>query len=119
MQERREFDGEERSVARARLFVSEVLAAWRVPVGDAPLLVSELATNAVVHAGSPFTVKVACTGEEVVRLEVSDTDPTPPVPRPAVTTEAVGGRGLLLVTALARQWGYRLTATGKTVWFEV
>lgn len=119
MHERREFDGDSRSVAAARRFVTDVLTRWHTPLGDTALMVSELATNAVLHAGSPFVIDVHCSDAGVLRVEVSDTDPTPPVPELGLANESVRGRGLLLVTALARQWGYHMTSHGKTVWFEV
>lgn len=119
MHERRELEGDARNVATARRFVTESLRRWHKPTGDAVLMTSELATNALVHAGSPFIVDVSCSDKGVVRIEVSDSDPTPPVPKAAVSHESVGGRGLLLVTSLAARWGYHLTRHGKTVWFEV
>lgn len=118
MLERRDFRGEASSVASARWFVTEVAGAWGVPLGDAVLMVSELATNAVIHAHSPFTVVISCT-TEVLRVEVHDSDPTAPLPGTAVDQEATSGRGLMLVVTLARRWGYQSTGAGKTVWFEV
>lgn len=82
----------------------------------AQLLVSETLTNAVVHARSPFVMVAAKAGPEELRVHVSDDDFEPPVLRhPA--PDAVGGRGLLLVSSLADDWGVTRQPLGKTVWF--
>jgi two-component sensor histidine kinase len=111
------------SVPAARRYVTDLL-------GDVPpelcqtagLLVSELATNAVRHAGTPvFTVQVELdSAEGRLRVGVSDTGPGVPLPRtPDVGDEH--GRGLQLVATLADRWGaHRRRSTGeKTVWFEL
>ena len=99
------------SIPRARRFVSEALpeTCW---ADEITLLVSELASNAVRHAGTPFTVTLGCDGS-VVRVEVSDGSAAPPRPR-VPPLEAVTGRGLMIVDALASDWGTEPTATGKT-----
>ena len=104
------------SVPEARHFVARSLpeTCW---ADEVTLLVSELASNAVRHAGTPFTVSLACDGA-TVRVEVDDGNVHRPVLRePSV--DAVTGRGLLIVDALAERWGVDSTPTGKTVWFEL
>ena len=82
------------------------------------LLVSELVTNAVLHAGSDVEVTVQLT-PTAARVEVTDASADAPAPRHAATDED-SGRGLALVGSLARRWGVRPTpGGGKTVWFEV
>lgn len=81
------------------------------------LLVSEVATNAVVHGTGEVRVVVTATPRGV-RVEVTDESTSLPVPREA-DTDAEGGRGLALVDALAARWGVLGRADGKTVWFEV
>jgi anti-sigma regulatory factor (Ser/Thr protein kinase) len=82
------------------------------------LLVSELATNAVVHARTPFRVTVKMRSD-LVRVEVSD-QAAGDLPVPSdVAPDVEGGRGLLFVDWLADRWGYSATAGGKTVWFEL
>lgn len=104
------------SIPQARRFVDEALPG-SCSADDVTLLVSELASNAVRHARSPFTVAVGCDAA-IVRVEVTDDSPLLPVPqRPPV--EAVTGRGLMIVEALSRRWGVEPTGSGKTVWFEV
>ena len=104
------------SIPLARRFVDASLPA-SCRTDDVTLLVSELASNAVRHAGSPFTVAVGCDAS-TVRVEVADASPVLPAPQePPV--EAVTGRGLMIVEALARRWGVETTEAGKAVWFEV
>jgi anti-sigma regulatory factor (Ser/Thr protein kinase) len=83
----------------------------------AELLVSEVATNAVVHACSPMRVSVWCR-EGHPRIEVRDDDPTPPQEVHADPL-ACGGRGIMLVDTLATSWGVNRNERGKTVWFEL
>jgi anti-sigma regulatory factor (Ser/Thr protein kinase) len=80
------------------------------------VIVSELASNAVRHAGTTF--KVALTMGTEVRIEVADGSPSPPVLRHAGPADT-GGRGLVLVDAYADRWGYDPVATGKVVWAEL
>lgn len=108
------------SARAARRFVHDALAC--VDAEDledtVTLLVSELVTNAVVHAGSEVEVLVRLT-PAAVRVEVSDASDVSPVARLA-GEEDTSGRGLGLVESLARRWGIDPSpAGGKTVWFEV
>lgn len=107
------------SAGRARRFVADALIAAdaRDAVDVAALLVTELVANAVLHAGGDLGVRVAC-GNGSVRVEVADGSPA--VPRPQEqSSEATTGRGLLLVDALAADWGVRRNGSGKVVWFEL
>ena len=105
--------------ADARRFVRGALD--RCGAGDVAeavtLLVSELATNAVVHAGSDFTVAVSAR-PDAVRVEVGDASPVAPARREPGTA-AFGGRGLLLVDAIASAWGTEPLGDGKVVWAEL
>lgn len=108
-----------RSAADARRFVDHVLAVWRCPDlrDTAQLLVSELVTNSVRHAGTPvrLTVRRADGG---LRVEVADGSKGRPRPHlPDAGAEA--GRGLFLLDQLARAWGVRDERGGKAVWFEL
>jgi anti-sigma regulatory factor (Ser/Thr protein kinase) len=86
-------------------------------VDDLQLVVSELATNAMVHAKTPFLVTL-CAFEESVRLEVLDGGQSGPVQYAAQTLET-SGRGVAIVDDLARAWGVTgNTSGGKFVWAE-
>lgn len=112
------FEPDPAAVTVARRFVVSALHGWGLPVGDVALLVSELATNAVLHARSEFCVTVRADGG-CVRVEVSDGNSRVPV-LASVPTDAYSGRGLMLLQSLASSWGVdRGSRDGKTVWFEV
>lgn len=112
------------SVTAARRFVTDaVLAADATELlDDARLLVSELATNAVMHARTEFTVTVHV-GPGSIHVEVQDGDEHFPVPGAAVPVPGdLGGehgRGLQLLAAAATDWGCRPLNHGKAVWFRL
>ncbi len=107
------------SIVRARRFVREVLRPGLPDLLDvAVLLVSELATNAVEHAHSDFTVAIDATADGA-RLSVSDSGPGQPVLRVPEPT-ALSGRGLHTVELLSESWGItQAPAGGKAVWFTL
>lgn len=104
------------SAAQARRFITRTLRAWRVSaLGEsAELLASELVSNAIRHSGTDIELHLRLDGTELV-IEVSDCGPGHPRPR-LPTPESEDGRGLYLVDHLARNWGVRAEAEGKTVW---
>lgn len=106
------------SVSAARRFVTETLveAGMTSVVDDARLLISELATNAVVHAGTDFTVTVHISASHLY-VEVRDGDPTDLVAQGESRALALSGRGLGIVGRLAESWGSRVEDHGKVVWF--
>ena len=83
----------------------------------AALLVSELTTNVVRHAGTPFSLCADVTAEHV-RVEVADGTSEPAVVRRPPPT-SLGGRGVWLISELADSWGSEPTGNGKMVWFEL
>lgn len=84
---------------------------------DAMLLTSELAANAVEHAGTPFAVTVV-TGPDILRVEVSDEScQAPTMLRPPDGAER--GRGLQIVGRVAARWGVDIGVSGKAIWFEL
>jgi DNA-binding NarL/FixJ family response regulator len=107
------------SVTTARRFVQAALADLRAEdvLDAAYLVVSELAANAILHAGTDYRVVVSLRGD-VVRVAVSDRGEGSPEPRRYdVTSES--GRGLHLVSALAHAWGVDSADGDKTVWAEL
>jgi hypothetical protein len=110
------------SVAAARRYVREVLEELGAQELEesAELGVSELVTNAVLHARSAFTLAVRRVSGGRVRIEVSDASPLLLQARQFAIT-ATTGRGLQLVATLSFDWGVHELPTGgpgKTVWFE-
>lgn len=109
------------AVGVARRFVCEALANLdRHDVEDSAVLgVSELVTNALIHARSRFTVTVCITEEGRVRVTVHDGSSAEPRPR-HYDREATTGRGLRLVEAVSSSWGvdHGAGGNGKDVWFE-
>jgi CheY-like chemotaxis protein/anti-sigma regulatory factor (Ser/Thr protein kinase) len=108
------------SPGEARRFVERTLEDWSASsVLDAALLVvSELVTNAVVHAASASVLRLGRTPTSV-RIEVSDNGTGSPEPHVA-TDDLESGRGLLLVAAVSAAWGVESTVGGgKRVWAEL
>ncbi len=107
------------SVARIRRFTADASRQARpgVDADTVALLVSEVATNALVHGEGRVRVRVKPT-EAGLRVEVHDDSPTLPSRRRATPMDE-GGRGIALVEALSSGWGAEMTDDGKTVWFEV
>ncbi|MDQ1713693.1 MAG: hypothetical protein QOE45_3143 [Frankiaceae bacterium] len=105
--------------ARARRFVSATLAAWGLAGGDdAVLAVSELATNALLHARSPMTVRLAEEADGSLLLSVADDSPARPRTR-TFSVDSGTGRGLRLVESVADAWGVDQVASGKVVWCRI
>jgi anti-sigma regulatory factor (Ser/Thr protein kinase) len=107
------------SVPVARRFVRARLIDGATDVDTATLLVSEVVTNAILHARTTVTLTVEVS-HEVVRIAVRDGSPVQPRVHSFSATSATG-RGLRLLDRLANRWGvYADPATGgKVVWFEV
>ena len=110
------------SVGRARRFLVQHLEVWGLPqlADSAQLIVSELVTNAVVHAHPPYGTLIATRFERLecgVRIEVHDAGDTKPERRDASADEE-SGRGLGLVDALTGgHWGVSdRDGPGKMLW---
>jgi signal transduction histidine kinase len=141
------------AAGEARRFVASICHQWGITgvMDELTLAVSELVTNAVLHARTQIEVEVCVMGGGVT-VSVIDRDPRPPVIRPVrldlladldaagpdvgppVTPDfddrhlasyggssgsIAGGRGLLIVDALADEWGVAERADGKEVWLTV
>ncbi|MEV5677880.1 ATP-binding protein [Streptomyces sp. NPDC052179] len=119
------------SVSSARRYAARTLAEWGMSddteiAETIRLIVSELATNAVQHTfgQSPtFTVDLRLDREEELHLGVTDSHPRWPQRLPAAVQQD-NGRGMVIIRALAKEFGGRLTVTptaegGKTVWITL
>ncbi|MEU5287736.1 ATP-binding protein [Streptomyces sp. NPDC020755] len=111
------------SVVRSRHRAARLVLQWGHPAlaGDAALLVSELATNALLHGairGRLFRVHLALTAS-ALRIAVSDPrgERLPSLRRP--DADDCYGRGLLIVAQLADDWGVEPRTVGKTVYAEL
>jgi two-component sensor histidine kinase len=125
------FSATRRGARLARRLATHRLDLWHLPYGSPAsdtvgLVVAELSSNAVLHGrvpGRDFELRLTYDRTAgLVRVEVSDTHPGhPEFPGPAArpSVDADGGRGLLLVEAVADRWGVAgRTGPGKTVWAE-
>lgn len=118
------FPCEASSVGAARRLVRGGLASDGIGLRDradlvdaASLLLSELVTNAIVHARTTVEVHLV-TNDQMLRAEVSDGSPTLPSPRRPTGLTGTG-RGLQLIDDIASRWGVSSSGVGKTVWFEL
>ncbi|MBZ6204615.1 SpoIIE family protein phosphatase [Streptomyces olivaceus] len=106
-------------VGRVRAAVREQLHTWGLPgpAASAELMVSELVTNAVRHSHAR-PVELRLVRADTLLCEVDDDDHELPALRSAGPEDETG-RGLRVVSTLAREWGASRTRAGKTVWFEL
>ena len=107
------------SVPAARRFVRDglILLGASGACDDAEALVSELATNAVLHARTTYTITIS-RNDRTLRVQVHDASPAVPRQR-SYGRVATTGRGLRLLSSIASAWGVDRETDGKTVWFEL
>lgn len=115
----RAFPAEPASVPAARRFLRQLLAdrggdEWS---DEAQLALSEIATNAVLHAHTAFEVTVQ-TAPYGLYVQVWDDDATPPARRVS-DADSTTGRGLELVAAVATAYGVQVVGPSKVVWFSI
>ncbi|MFD6971448.1 SpoIIE family protein phosphatase [Streptomyces sp. NPDC059949] len=112
-----QLDADPAIVGDARHLALDQLTAWDLDelAFSTELIVSELVTNAIRHAGGP--VRLRLIRADTLTCEVSDSSNTQPRMRRARNSEE-GGRGLYIVAQLSHRWGSRYTVAGKTVWSE-
>jgi anti-sigma regulatory factor (Ser/Thr protein kinase) len=121
-QGRREFSGQPDQVAAARRFVATAIQAGGPARDVTRLLVSEAATNAVLHSasgeGGTFAVEYQVS-DHLLRVKIHDAG-GPTGPRRRIhDLESMTGRGLDLFDALSDRWGVDGGPDGWTVWFEL
>lgn len=113
------------SVGRARKLTRERLVRWELdePTCDtAILVVSELVTNAVVHAAGDHVICEIREGDGHLRIAVEDQGYGPTGPQLHRSSDDEGGRGLFLIDALCTGWGAHDTSgysPGRVVWAEL
>jgi hypothetical protein len=121
-------------VPLARDFTRQALYDWgwlpastadrKAAAEDVLLVVSELVTNACLHAEGPDSLRVASDGK-VLRLEVTDRSGGEPTPRTPHRAGRPGGHGMFIVQRLCLDWGVVRepesggVSAGKTVWAEL
>jgi anti-sigma regulatory factor (Ser/Thr protein kinase) len=114
----RRFPPESRSASAARAFV--LAAGWSDDAENnlrLATVVSEVVTNAILHARTAFVVTVFLKGQ-TIRVAVRDNSAALPVQRDFQDHQPTG-RGLHIVEALSDRWGVSEEPEGKTVWFEL
>ncbi len=116
---RRSFEPSEASVGAARRFVAGTISDVAVGVSESvSVMVSELSTNALVHAAGGFEVIVDRSDHHVLVSVCDRGDGTPELQSPDASEPH--GRGLRIVDALSDQWGISSTdEVGKSVWFRM
>ncbi|SDK85185.1 Histidine kinase-like ATPase domain-containing protein [Nocardioides sp. YR527] len=112
------------SVPGARRFVTDGLVEWGREhlVDDAALCITEMAANSALHSGSPYMHIRLCDLEPAVRLSVEDDGaliPLPAVAPPPVQSQGTTGRGLAIVSVLAKSWGIEEHVDGRRIWAEI
>ncbi len=116
----RTFPADPASVPAARRFVLGAVGRLPREIGESlALMVSELATNAILHGQTDFEIDVELAEESLLVAVTDGGRGSPEVQRPAVTE--MHGRGLMIVQSLADDWGVTAASggAGKTVWFRL
>ncbi|HEY3010844.1 MAG TPA: ATP-binding protein [Micromonosporaceae bacterium] len=111
---------EVRSAGAARTLARDACERWALEGlrDDAQLIVSELVTNAIEHAGTAVDVTLVLL-PPYLHIQVRDGSSAPPafpVGAPRTVNRTTRGRGLQMITMLASGWGTTIRAYGKTVW---
>lgn len=111
-------DAEGPALARRFVAHSLTLLGMEEREPDAALVVSELVGNACRYANERVTVRMESEDSEALRFEIEDDGPGEPCVSDA-SPSATSGRGLLIVSSIARRWGTEPTPGGKVVWAEL
>jgi anti-anti-sigma regulatory factor/anti-sigma regulatory factor (Ser/Thr protein kinase) len=101
----------------ARRIIRDACHAWNLPhlIDDAELIITEIVANAVQHAGGPVDILLTRRNRHL-HMSVRDRSHEPPLRSIPDPESLLGGRGLLLLDAIAAGWGTAETAEGKAVW---
>jgi anti-sigma regulatory factor (Ser/Thr protein kinase) len=106
------------AASAARSFALGIVGPDDARCDDVALVVSELASNAVLHARTPFSVRLRIDATGRIRVEVRDASAVQPTRR-RYSADAVTGRGLRIIEACTDRWGVEAEADGKVVWCEL
>ncbi len=108
----------DRAPRLARAFVADKLHGWELDelIETASLVVSEVVTNAVIHARSDAELLLERTPSAV---RISVTDHGGGLERRDAEASTDGGRGLLIVQQLSTNWGAEPRDHGNCVWAEL
>ena len=129
-----DYDPAPEHVREVRYWLQRLLHRWELPalIPDASLLITELVTNAIVHAQTPVHI-TAAVAEGVLEVGVADHDPHAPRVRRSSDSGSPptdgrvrdrgllseGGRGLPLIDEMADDWGVAILHEGKQIWFRL
>jgi len=106
------------AVAHARRAVAGTMRGWGFSdsgwLDTVSLIVTELVSNAVRHAGGRITLDLRVNGEMVLGV----TDSSPARPR-VIAPDDAGGRGMIIIDALCPRWGVHEHESGKRIWVEL
>lgn len=115
----RTFPPEPASVGGVRAFVRSSLRAAGADeqhVADVVLVSSELATNVVDHAHTPYVVSLDV-ADDRARVEIRDGSSVVPALKDLADASQDRGRGLHILESIALEWGVTSLENGKAVWF--
>jgi anti-sigma regulatory factor (Ser/Thr protein kinase) len=112
------FQAHAAEVEAVRDLVAKAAVEAGVDQATAVLAASELATNAVIHGGTPFRVTALAEGGRL-RVEVKDFHPSLPHVIQPTLDDSAEGYGLAIVGSITQAWGVVPERDGKTVWFEL
>ncbi|MET7418172.1 ATP-binding protein [Dactylosporangium sp. NPDC005555] len=105
---------------QARRVITGALSSWGLPhlTRAAVMVGHELVANALRHGMPPAALRLLCR-DGAVLIEVGDGSPAMPRIAEIDNETSMSGRGMFIVSRLARSWGVRAMPTGKVVWAEL
>ncbi|HMH94803.1 MAG TPA: ATP-binding protein [Streptosporangiaceae bacterium] len=106
------------AVPTARTWARVVWSGWNLArlADDGALVLTELITNAVLHAKSDTLHIFLRSDRSQLAIMVGDASPEMPLRADALSDDELFGRGLVIVESLAQHWGAYRVPTGKIVW---
>jgi anti-sigma regulatory factor (Ser/Thr protein kinase) len=117
LNDKREYPATPESAKEARTHADSVMRRWNVVAEGLESVVTELVSNAVLHAGGDLSFCLRY-DDDTVTVEVADPSSALPAIGSAMPLES-SGRGLVIVENFAHDWGVRPGPNGKVVWAEL